>query len=206
MASEDKDRAGLMGIKGPPGPETEDEKTHDGFKTWIQRWMEVDALSLWQAKQMPMLPPGMLPPPEDYDVAYEHHSKPYDYQLTSDEFRELRKHIGLTQKEMANLMGVAVTTLQAWEGAISGTRAVAKPNYLACMVLTMMAEGFLPRGTPAKANVRLSPLARVKRSQYSSALMDNLYDELEDAARNARDLRRTLDMVRDQLDRDESKD
>ena len=59
MASEDKDRTGLMGIKGQPGPETEDEKLQFAFEEWAQRWMENDKLSLWQAKQMPMLPPGI---------------------------------------------------------------------------------------------------------------------------------------------------
>ena len=70
---------------------------------------------------------------------------------------EVRRHCGLTQRQLAKAVGVTITTIQNWERgrlAISAKRLAALANALHCQPLDLLmlpgAED-VPRGAPLGA-------------------------------------------------------
>lgn len=66
--------------------------------------------------------------------------------MTSKEFKEARYRLGLTQKQLGNLIDTNPRTVRKWE---DGERS---PNPVACQVMRWMLAGFRPPEFPGQAN------------------------------------------------------
>lgn len=64
--------------------------------------------------------------------------------MTPADFRQARKSLGLTQGQLAKLMGVDIRTVQKWEG---GERGIDPP---AVRLLRAYLDGYRPEDWPRK--------------------------------------------------------
>lgn len=103
-----------------------------------------------------------------------------DYQLSREQFHELRKELGLTQKQVAEQFRVSPQTVMVWEGRSgSNTKRVEKPNYMACMLLTHYALGDItPNGWKPRNLNDIPTVLADHDPTWGVTSMAQLYDQL----------------------------
>ena len=69
---------------------------------------------------------------------------------TAAEFKEARRRLGLTQAELAEILGTNDTTIRKWE-APAGASTSRPPNPIACRAVGWLLAGFRPPEWPGRA-------------------------------------------------------
>lgn len=70
--------------------------------------------------------------------------------MTADEFAAARRKLGLSQDQLATLLGMGGDggrTVRRWE-APEGTSNARPPNPVACTVMRWLLDGYRPKGWP----------------------------------------------------------